>query len=168
MFRVNHCVMPKYSHHSQETALSGGEKKLAKLKTGGGARLIFAMLMLTPALMLGAIQILTRSDPETWLSQHAKGYARRDAFNGVTNIMPLFSVLFAGTSLLAAFCVCRQLPQFLISLTAGPMLASLVYLIIHGFSDPAWFTLLALLTIGMLVGSSVTAVWVMLRERAAR
>jgi hypothetical protein len=122
-------------------------------------RIVAAILTLTPALLVAGIQLIAQPDPEYWLSQQAKGYARGDAFDGVSQIMPLFTVFFVGTSVLAAFFILSRKSNFLTPLAAGPSIATFVYLIMHGITDPSWFTLLLLLTIGMLVGSPVTAIW---------
>ena len=60
--------------------------------------------------------------------------------------------------LFTAFFILSRKFNFLIPLAAGPALATFTYLIMHGITDPAWFTWLALLTNGMLVGSPVTAI----------
>ena len=106
--------------------------------------------------------MIANPDLETWLADQTKGFARPDAFDGVTRISPLFAALFGVTSLLAAFLVVSRKSQYLLPLAAGPLLTSLVYLVTHGVTDPSWWSLLALLGIGMLVGSPVTAAWVVL------
>ena len=108
--------------------------------------------MLLPAIMFCTSLYIVTPDLETWLATQTRGFARLDAFDGVTRISPSFAGLFGITSLFAAYLVVLHKSQFLVALAAGPLLAALVYLIDHGVADPAWFTLLPLLSIGMLVG----------------
>jgi hypothetical protein len=121
-------------------------------------RIIFTLLTLSPALAFCGFQLFAAPDLETWLASRFNGFARPDAFDGVADIAPLFAVVFAVTSLLAACLVAFHRTPYLSTLAAGPLLAGLVYVVMHSVNDPAWFTLLALLTIGMLVGAPVTAV----------
>ncbi len=128
-------------------------------------RFIIALLTLFPALAFCGLQLFATPDLETWLAAEFHGIARPDAFEGVADIAPLFAVLFGVISLLAAGLVVSRKASCLLMLAAGPLLAGLVYLVMHGVTDPAWFTLLALLVIGMLVGSPVTAVYVAVRAK---
>jgi len=125
-------------------------------------------LTLFPALAFCGFQLFAAPDLETWLAAEFRGFARPDAFEGVADIAPLFAVLFGVTSLLAAGLVVSRKASYLLTLAAGPLLAGLVYLVMHGVTDPAWFTLLALLVIGMLVGSPVTAVYVAVTAKRHR
>ena len=123
-------------------------------------RLVVALLMLLPVTMFGGLQLVAKPDLETWLAHQTQGYARQDAFDHVTAISYYFTPIFAFTSLIAAYLVVSIRSQFLIPLVIGPLLSSLVYLADYGTSDPNWYSLLALLGIGMLVSSLVTTVWV--------
>jgi hypothetical protein len=118
---------------------------------------VVAMLTMLPALTFCGFWLFATPDLETWLAARLNGLARPDAFDGVADIAPLFAVLFAITSLLAACLVVSRKASYLLLLAAGPLLAGLVYVVTHGVTDPAWFTLLALLSIGMLLSSPVTA-----------
>lgn len=125
-------------------------------------RLVVALLMLLPVIMFGGLQLVARPDLETWLANQTQGYARQDAFDHVTTISYYFTTIFAFTSLIAAYLVVSVRSQFLIPLAIGPLLSTLVYLAEYGASDPSWYSLLALLGIGMLVSSLVTTVWIAL------
>ena len=128
-------------------------------KSNSPLRIIVLLLVLIPAVLLGCFQFVAQPDPGYWLSQHTIGQTRRDAFDGVTSSLPLTASLFHGTSFLAALLIWSRHSKFLVPLAVGPMLAVFGYLMTHGISDPAWHTLLGLLTIGMIVGSPVTLVW---------
>ena len=123
-------------------------------------RIIVASLMLVPAVMFGGLQLIARPDLETWLAAQAQGFARPDAFDGVTATSYPFIVLFGVTSLLAAYLVVAGKSEFLLPLAAGPLLTSLVYLGSCGVTDPDWHSLLALLGLGMLVSTPITWAWV--------
>ncbi|MHB8974639.1 MAG: hypothetical protein ACYC4N_29775 [Pirellulaceae bacterium] len=123
-------------------------------------RIIVASLMLVPAVMFGGLQLIARPDLETWLATQAQGFARPDAFDHVTAISYYFIVLFGITSLLAAYLVVAVKSQFLLPLAAGPLLTTLVYLASYDIADPSWYSLLALLGVGMLVSTPITVAWV--------
>lgn len=123
-------------------------------------RIIVASLTLLPAIIFIGLQLIVNPDLETWLEDQTKGLARPDAFDGVAKISPLFAAVFGVTSLFAAFLVVSRRSQYLIPLSAGPLLTAFVYLAAYGVTDPHWWSLLALLGLGMLVASPVTATWV--------
>jgi hypothetical protein len=114
--------------------------------------------------MFGGLQLVAKPDLETWLAAQTRGFARPDAFDHVTAISYYFIALFGLTSVFAAYLVVSRRTQFLVPLAVGPLLTSLVYLASYGITDPNWYALLALLGIGMFVGSPVTAVWIALNE----
>ena len=89
--------------------------------------------------------------------------ARRDAFNGVNRIWFVFVLLTAVWCMTSTVLVWMKAEKFLISLLAGPFGLLTVYFSIEGFSDPAWFTLLALSSIAMFVSIVVTVGWVVMR-----
>ena len=128
------------------------------------SRFVLALLVLLPAIVVVGFQLAARPDPETWLASHAEGFARPDAFDGVTRISPLFATCLGCTCVVAVYFVLSGRLQFLLPLAAGPLLASLVYLADYGLADPSWFTLLVLLTIGMLVSSPVAGIWAILKS----
>ncbi|MAG93815.1 MAG: hypothetical protein CMJ48_08715 [Planctomycetaceae bacterium] len=128
-------------------------------------RMVVASSALLPTIMLCGLQLVATSDLETWLATHTRGTSRADAFDSITRISTTFTALLGITSLFAAWLVVSHRSQYLLGLAVGPCCAILTYLISYGTSDPAWFTLLALLSIGMLVGSPVTGVWMRVCER---
>lgn len=121
------------------------------------SRIIVALLMLLPAIMFGGLQLIARPDLEAWLAVQAQGFARPDAIFHVTAISYYFIVLFGITSLLAAYLVVAGKSQFLVPLAAGPSLTTLVYLASNGITNPDWYSLLALLGVGMLVSYWIRA-----------
>lgn len=129
-------------------------------------RILSAALTFLPLVLMGTLQYVAKPDLEIWLAIQTKGFSRQDAFNGVNGISTTFTVLLAVTSVLAMLLIVFHKSKFLLSLASGPMLAGLAYLVGYGFTDPAWFTLLALLSIGMLVSAPVTTAWVLLSHRS--
>jgi len=122
-------------------------------------RLIVTIFILLPAVFLAGLQFLMTVDAEMWLAEYFHGFARPDAFSGVNRILRFFVALFCATSILAAYFVTIRRSEFLILLATAPSLATLVYVTGHGIADPSWFQLLALLSIGMLVGVLITSLW---------
>lgn len=127
-------------------------------------RVIVAVLTLVPAVTCLALQLSLTPDVELWLANHTRGFARPDAFDGVARIAPLFTGFFGFTSLLAAYLILSHRAQNVVFLAVGPCLGGLVYLAIYGVTDPAWFTLLALMSVGMLAATLVTLAWTLLHS----
>lgn len=89
-------------------------------------------------------------------------WRRVDGKQVTTDKVYYFTPLFGIWSLFAAYLIVSRKAQFLFVLAVGPLLTLLVYLAEYGTVDPSWYSLLALLGIGMLVSSVVTALWVAL------
>jgi hypothetical protein len=124
-------------------------------------RIVIAVMTLLPSISFSVLHLiaLSDSDLETWLKRQTGGFFRKDAFEGLIHVSPLFAVTLAVTSLLAMHYILSHRSRFLLPLLAGPALAAVVYLVDHGLTDPSWYALLALMSIGMLAGTPVTFVW---------
>jgi hypothetical protein len=94
---------------------------------------------------------------ERFLSLRWPGNPMPDAFKGLNGAIPLFMVFVTASLLLAArICRTHQIVLF-IPLMFGPLACFVGWYLTENFSDPSWFDLFALTTIGMLVSCSVTA-----------
>lgn len=122
-------------------------------------RIILSVLILLPAFLFGALQVVAAPDLETWLIERTQGAFRNDAFDHVNRIAPLFSAALILASALACSLVALKQFRFLLPLASGPLLALAVYLLTNGLTDPAWFSLLAILTVFLVVSSSVTLIY---------
>jgi hypothetical protein len=147
----------------ERRVFSGGfAMRLAHVEAHAAVRVGVAVLMLVPTAAVVGFHVVVGADLQAWLKDRAGGLARPDAFDGVNAIWPRFSTLLGITSLLAAYLVVSHKSRSLVVLAIGPCLATVAYLAANGITDPEWFTLLALLSIGMLVSSIVT-VWATIR-----
>ncbi len=133
------------------------------------SRILFAFLVLLPAVLFGGLQLIASPDLEIWLTERTRGTSRPDAFEHVNRIAPLFSSALGCASILACSLVLLKRTRFLLPLASGPLMAVTIYLASFGLIDPAWFSLLAILTVFLMVSSSVTLVYaVVSRNGTAR
>lgn len=122
-------------------------------------RIVAAIVTLIPPVVLSVLLLIASPDLETWLTHQTGEFFRKDAFESVNEASPVFAVTLAFTSFFAMYLVLAHRSAFLLPLAAGPLLAAIVYLATYGITDPAWFTLFALMSIGMLVATPVTFMW---------
>ena len=111
-------------------------------------RIIAALLTLLPAIMFGGLQLVATPDLEAWLTKIESH-----------TYLPCCSASHQCSPRI----VLSHKSRYLLPLATGPLLGLLLYLGGYGVTDPAWFTLLALLSIGMLVGTVVTVTWIVIR-----
>lgn len=128
-----------------------------------GLRAAAAAAMLMPAIVVAAAQVLMKPDPELWLSNHYRGIARPDAFDSLTRIAPIFCVSTGVLFGLAAALVLIRRTPYLIPLFSGPVLTVVACIAVEDLSDPAWFTVLAVFSIGVFAGSVITMAWLAIR-----
>lgn len=131
-------------------------------------RCLATLLCLLPAWGLGYFESVSGNDPEQWMRNTFSDVARRDAFDGVNRIWFVFVVHVAVWCSITAVFVWVRAEKYIIPLLVGPFGLLAVYLSIEGYSDPAWFTLLALSCIAMFVSGVVTVVWFLTRRVKVR
>jgi hypothetical protein len=78
------------------------------------------------------------------------------ANSAVVGLFSVFHTLLCGVGVAAVFC--RRF-DILTILPIGPGLAILFYVLEQGFSDPAWFTIVAMCSIGEMVAILVALVY---------
>ncbi len=128
-------------------------------------RIAIALMVLLPAVGFHCLLSVAQPDLKTWLSVQTEGYSRPDAFDGVNRVSETFSVLFDVFSILTALLIIFRRYQQVLLMIIGPVLTTLCYLAGNGFHDPAWMSLLALLSIGMLVSSVVVVALIVCQHR---
>lgn len=109
-----------------------------------------------PAVAVLSLLLFAPPDLESWLSDRYVGVSRKDAFDGVNKVFPLFATTICITSLVACIFACGNRFRYIVYLALGPLIATCMYVIGNGMSDPAWMTFLAMNTIGMFVSVVVT------------
>jgi hypothetical protein len=99
-------------------------------------------------LPFAALLLSSGGSPEASLRVMFGRYSRPDAFSSVDRIAGLSCILHTLLCALAVIAVSRRRFDVVTVLCIGPSLALLVYVIADGISDPAWYTFLALCSIG--------------------
>jgi hypothetical protein len=101
-------------------------------------------------LPLAVLVVRSGGDPDAYL------IAVVGANSAVVGLFSVFHTLLCGVGVAAVFC--RRFDVLTI-LPIGPGLAILFYVLEQGFSDPAWFTIVAMCSIGEIVGILVALVY---------
>jgi len=118
-------------------------------------RLIQGLALL--ASLLSLILFALRPDIEKVLKRNVPSNPMPDAFNGLNDSIPIFMVFLAGTLFLIARINRKRQYLLLLPLLFGPTSCIAGWCLTENLSDPNWFHLFALTTIGMLVSCTVTS-----------
>lgn len=98
-----------------------------------------------------------KPDIEQYLKQNVPGNPMPDAFNGLNGSIPIFMLLVTATLQLVTRLNRKRQNLLFLPLLFGPFVCSVGWYLTEDLSDPNWFHLFAITTIGMLVSSVVTA-----------
>ena len=115
-------------------------------------------LMLTAALFGGRAQI------ETVLNSFLGLRSRPDAFGHIDRIAPLFWVDHCAWCVFISAAIFRGWRNVVVVLLIGPIFALVINAVNESWSDPAWFTIVAICTIGWSVSLVVAAAYWLLRS----
>jgi len=120
-----------------------------------------------PWLGLTVLLLVARGDPEALLRRAFVGRARTDAFehlNGVSTSFWIAHTCLAAVGIAAARSRRAHVLQVLL---IGPLMAAAICLIGQDWSDPNWFVVVAVCTIGWLVSTAVAAAYWVSRPAVA-
>jgi hypothetical protein len=141
-------------------------QRLARLRSA--SQLAAAALLVSLWLGLTVLLLASRGQPEAFLIKKFGRFSRDDAFehlNGIAVIAwPVFSILV----LIAMATTRYRRPVALAVLMIGPVIAASIVLIDQRWADPNWFEIVAVCSIGSLVGSIVVIVYWLLRRQGPR
>lgn len=106
--------------------------------------------------------------PERALQAIFGRYSRYDAFEFIDGIAGPFCIVHSILSVVATLAVaCRRFDVFTI-VWIGPLLALLCYVVADGISDPAWFTIVGMCSIGEIVSAVVSLGYWAIKRRGTR
>ena len=111
-----------------------------------------AAIWLTLSLLLAA----SGGDPETMLRTLFARHSRADAFKDLNVILALFWAAHSAASLLAGAAARSRRPDVLTVLLIGPAIVVAINLLEVDWSDPNWFVIVAVCTIGWAVSILVS------------
>ena len=108
---------------------------------------------------LSGLLIVARGDPETFLRTTLRGYSRPDAFRFLNGILVLFWLVHSPLVLIATAAARFRRSDVLTVLLIGPAISLVISLLGEKWSDPNWFDVVAVCTIGWLAGTVVGGVY---------
>jgi hypothetical protein len=115
-------------------------------------------------LCLSGFLVVARGNPEAFLVRTVGRFARDDAFENLNGVLNHFWLLHSSLFLIAILAAWHRRTDVLIVLMIGPVIASALALVAQPWSDPNWFQIVAICSIGWLVGTLVgLAYWVVKR-----
>ena len=125
-------------------------------------RTSFVLLRLTQGLaiftaLVSICLFAAKPDIEAYLKQNVPWTSMPDAFNGLNNSIPINLLFVTGTLLLLARITRKRQYVLLLPLLFGPTSCLVGWYLTENMSDPNWFHLFAITTIGMFVSCAVTA-----------
>ena len=116
----------------------------------GWAALLGATVL--PWLALAALFAASGGSLQAWLRAACAGHARADAFEFLDGIAPMFWGVHTCLASMAVAAARARRPDVLAALVVGPALGLLIAALGEDWSDPNWFVVVAVATIGWGVG----------------
>jgi hypothetical protein len=107
---------------------------------------------------LSGLLVVGRGDPEAFLRATFGRHGRADAFEHLNGISVLFWLVHSSLVLTAIAAARYRRSDVLAVLLIGPLIAMVIGLLGQTWSDPNWFVVVAVCTIGWLVGTVVGGV----------
>jgi hypothetical protein len=108
---------------------------------------------------LSGLLVVARGDPEAWLRATFGRYGRADAFEHLNGVSFLFWLVHSSLVLTAIVAARYRRSDVLAVLLIGPVIGLAIGLLGQTWSDPNWFIVVAVCTIGWLVGTVVGGVY---------
>jgi hypothetical protein len=117
-------------------------------------------------LALTGLLFVSWGNPEAFLLGRFGRYSRSDAFVHLNPILPFFWFVHSSMLLMAIAAARSRRTDVLTVLLIGPVITLVFNLFYQEWSDPDWYDLVALLTIGWLVSTIVGGGYWMLKPTA--
>lgn len=115
-------------------------------------------------IVLSDLLLIARGDPETLLHSTFGRFSRADTFGHLNGILAVFWPAHSFLVVVALAAARSRRSDVLTVLLVGPVIALAVDLLGQSWSDPNWFVIVAVGTIGWLVGTVVTTVFWALKQ----
>jgi hypothetical protein len=135
---------------------------------GSGWRIAALGVLVCSWLGLSGLLAVARGDPEAFLRATFGLFSRADAFEHVNGVSGPFWLVHSALVLTAVVAARRRRPDVVAVLLIGPLIALLIGLPGQSWSDPDWFVVLAVCTIGWLVGTVVGGLYWALSSSGGR
>jgi len=138
-------------------------------RLGSGSQLAAVALLISFWLGLTGLLIASWGQPEAFLLKTFGRFSRDDAFEHLNGIAVIAWAVFSVLVLIAMATTRYGRPDVLAVLMIGPVIAASIVLIDQHWTDPNWFVIVAVCSIGSLVGSVVgVAYWVLRHQGPPR
>jgi hypothetical protein len=102
---------------------------------------------------LSGLLVVSRGDPEAFLRTTFARSSRADTFEHLNGVLVPFWLLHSLLVLIAVAAARHRRSDVLTVLLIGPVIALAISLPGQAWSDPEWFVIVAVCTIGWLVGT---------------
>jgi hypothetical protein len=117
---------------------------------------------------LSGLLLVARGDPETFLRTTLGHFSRPDAFEHISGVSICLWVVHSSLVTLAIAAAWRRRPDVLVVILIGPVIALMISLLGEQWSDPNWFVVISVCTIGWGVGTVVGgAYWCLKQKRGS-
>ncbi|MEX2286701.1 MAG: hypothetical protein WD648_06405 [Planctomycetaceae bacterium] len=146
--------MPEHSSH---------EPFLAGRSAGRWSKRFLVLGIWASALSLAILWFRTSPDVESGLIRVFGRGRHGDAFDSVNGIYHFFIMMVLSWVALFVFLYIERKRNALIVLCIGPVLGLLLVAVMTDWTDPAWMTNLAVLTISLMVGCGFTVMYAVVR-----
>ena len=132
-------------------------------RIGRGWQLATLAVLVLLWLGLSGLLVVTRGKPEAFLATTLGRFGRLDAFEHLNGVSILVWSVHSFLVLIAIAATRYRRADVVAVLMIGPAIASAIALFGQRWADPNWFEVVAVCTIGSLVGTVVGGVYWALR-----
>lgn len=144
--------------------MGGGAMRTTRI--GLGRQTLVLATLVSLWLTLTGLLLVARGNPEAFLLRNLGHYSRADAFEHLNSGLPFFWFAHSTLVLMAIEAARFRRTDMLMVLLIGPAIALVFNLFYQEWSDPNWYVLVAVGTIGWLVSTIVGGVYWSLRPTA--
>jgi hypothetical protein len=134
-----------------------GMQLLARI--GPGCRVGIVAALASLWLVLSGLLVFTRGKPEAFLLTTFGRFSRDDAFEHLNGVSVLVWSVHSLVVLMAIAAARYRLTDVLTVLMIGPVIATTFVLLSQNWADPNWFIVVAVCSIGWMVGLVVGSVY---------
>jgi hypothetical protein len=140
---------------------------MCAIRIGFGRQALVLATLISLWLALTVLLLVSRGNPEAFLLRNLGRYSRADAFKHLNSGLPFFLFVHSCQVLTAIAAARFRRTDVLTVLLIGPVIALVFNLFYQEWSDPNWYVVVAVGTIGWLVSTIVGGVYWSLRPTAS-
>jgi hypothetical protein len=135
---------------------------------GPGRNTLTLAVLVFVWLSLSGLLLVSWGNPEVFLRRALGRYSRADTFEFLNGISVLFWLVHSALLLVGIAAARARRSDVVTVLLIGPAIAVIICLLNEDWSDPNWYVIVAVCTIGWLVSTIVGGVYWRLRPTKGR